>query len=150
MRRNHTMVVLDKYAVIVDFESTIERLKNNKIEIIGQNWFDIFVESDAKTNPLNVLLRNFFGDLLLAKNLLEHMNKNEHQSNNTENPILLYDNGKKSLICEKGRTFLTFGMNKYFVVNFFHNETITQQRILFKFRPKLSRIEQKHSFAMVS
>ena len=125
MQENHIRVVLDQDGMILDFESTVERLKN-KDEIIGQNWFDIFVEFDTKSDSLKLFLNNFYSDLLLTKNLWQHINNMQNKGKNhklhtLENSILIYDNGKKSLLSKGGRTFLTFGINKYFIVKFFHN-----------------------------
>jgi len=38
------MVILDEEGTIVDLDTTIERIGYRRDEVIGKNWFDIFID----------------------------------------------------------------------------------------------------------
>lgn len=100
--RDYMSVVLDKNAIIMEFYSTIEGIKYDKSEVIGKNWFDIFIEPDEQSIVLKLFRDNFYSDDLLNENLWKHItdiktNDGHHKLIDFENTILVYDNGKKAL-----------------------------------------------------
>lgn len=95
-------VTLDEKEIILDFDSTIESLEYDKIEVIGKNWFDMFIERDDQNKVLQLFQNNFYCNDLLNKNLWQHITDiktkdGHHKLIDFENTILIYDNGKKVL-----------------------------------------------------
>jgi PAS domain-containing protein len=104
-------VTLDKKWDILDFDSTIEGLEYDKSEVIGKNWFDMFIEPDDQNKVLQLFQNNFYCNDLLNKNLWQHITDiktkdGHHKLIDFENTILIYDNGKKVLY-SKGVEYFT-------------------------------------------
>ena len=51
---HYLKVVLDKNAIIVEFECTLRDIKSDFIDVIGKNWFDTFIDSIDKEKVLKV------------------------------------------------------------------------------------------------
>jgi PAS domain-containing protein len=95
-------ITLDEKGYILDFESIIEGLKYDKSEVIGKNWFDMFIEPIDQSEVLKLFRDNFYSDDLLNKSLWQHITDiktkdGHHKLIDFENTILVYDNGKKAL-----------------------------------------------------
>ena len=95
-------VILDEKGGILDFDATIEGLEYQKSEVIGKNWFDIFIEPEEQLEILKQFQANFNSENLLDKNLWQHTTDlktkdGHHKLIDFENTILVYENGKKVL-----------------------------------------------------
>jgi len=95
-------VVLDEQGDILDFESTIEGVEYDKSEVIGRNWFELFIEPDEQSEILKLFKDNFYNDDLLNKSLWKYTTDIKtkdchHKLIDFENSILIYENGKKAL-----------------------------------------------------
>jgi PAS domain-containing protein len=95
-------IALDDKGKILDFESTIDGLEYEKSEVIGKNWFDMFIEPIDHNKVLKLFQDNFYSDDLLNKSLWQHSTDiktkdGHHKLIDFENTILVYDNGKKVL-----------------------------------------------------
>ena len=95
-------VTLDDKGEILDFKSTIEGLEYEKSDVIGKNWFDMFIEPEDQSEVLKLFQNNFYSDDLLNKSLWQHITDvktkdGDHKVIDFENTILVYDNGKKVL-----------------------------------------------------
>jgi len=53
------MVVLDSKATIIEFEKYSEILGYKEEELIGKNWFDVFIEADNMVEILDVFYTLF-------------------------------------------------------------------------------------------
>lgn len=102
MQQTSIRVILDEKGNILDYESTIKGLEYDKSEVIGKNWFDIFIEPEDQSKVLKLFNDNFYSNDLLDKSLWQHITdiktKDQyHKLIDFENTILVYDNGKKAL-----------------------------------------------------
>jgi len=58
----YIMVILDHNGNIVEFESTLEPFCHNPKEVIGKNWFDIFIDPNDREKIFNVFLEILKGN----------------------------------------------------------------------------------------
>jgi len=95
-------VTLDENGNILDFDSTIEELEYEEGEIIGENWFDIFIKPDERNDVFRVFRENFESSDLLNISLWQHITDiktkdGNHKLIDFENTILICADGKKVL-----------------------------------------------------
>jgi len=104
-------VALDENGNILDFDSTIEELEYEEGEVIGKNWFDIFIKPDNQLEVIKLFKENFYSEDLFNTNLWKHLTEiktrdGHHKLIDFENSILIYENGKKALY-SKGVEYCT-------------------------------------------
>ena len=93
-------VVLNQNGIILSFESTIEELEYAQDEVLGKNWFDIFIEPTNRNMMFQLFIESFYGDNFLDKNiqLYTHdvVTKNAHHKLiDFENEMVLSHTGEK-------------------------------------------------------
>ena len=52
--KDYIKVKMDINGIILDFESTFEDMPHKKEEVLGKNWFDIFISESDKQKVLEV------------------------------------------------------------------------------------------------
>ncbi len=78
----YLLVILDEKGTIIDFQTTLEESRRGK-EVIGQNWFDLFISPQDRAKVLKV-----FNEILQGK---------DHNYRTYKNDILC-QNGRHRLI----------------------------------------------------
>ena len=101
---NHWLnVVLNQNGIILSYESAIEELEYAQDEVIGKNWFDIFIEPTDKNKIFKLFMECFYRDNFLDKKPQLHTNdvitKNgHHKLIDFENEMLLSHTGEKFIL----------------------------------------------------
>jgi len=124
MIEKYVAIILDKDAKIVEFESTIKNLISSKNQLLGTNWFDLFVESNDTNKVLQSLSNIFCDDIKVCKQFWKHLictekERVDNDLNRIENNVVIYDNGKKALSSKDGRTIVILGIKNYFILKSF-------------------------------
>lgn len=93
-------VILNQNGIILSFESTIEELEYAQDEVLGKNWFDIFIEPTDRNEMFQLFIECFYSDKFLEKKLELHTNdvrtKNgHHKLIDFENEMVLSHTGEK-------------------------------------------------------
>lgn len=91
-------VVLNSKAIIIDIKSDIIELKFEKEEVIGKNWFDIFIEPSDRDKVMEV-----FNALINGETKKWHTHSNDIKSQDGKHLFLDFEN---ETYTENGETYI--------------------------------------------
>jgi hypothetical protein len=97
-KKSSITVILNRDAIIVDIISDIIELKFEKIDVLGKNWFDIFIAPADRAKVMEV-----FTGLLNGEHEKWHTHRHDIKSQDGKHLFLDFEN---DIFIENGETYI--------------------------------------------